>query len=326
VKARSSFAGEVLVARYQKAREASGVKRSTLKTDGTRLALFLAWLAKRRINDLRSVTPEDLRAYQRHLGAYRYRVSKAEHAPSKPLASRSRFDALLHVCLFFRWLVASRALLADPSLTLELGRRARFQPANVLTEEEARRVLAAPDTRTLIGLRDRALLELLYSTGLRRAEAAALDLGDIDLTGGAVFVSRGKGDKSRLVPLGENAAAALRLYIGKARPRFATKPGACALFLASDRCGQTGMRLSGASIELRVELAGRRAGIERPITPHALRHSLATHLLRAGASLRHVQAILGHARIDTTEAYTHLVIEDLAKAHARSHPRGRPKR
>jgi len=222
-----------------------------------------------------------------------------------------------------RWLVSERYLLADSGASLELGVRRRFQPANVLTEEEARRLLAAPDSSTPIGRRDRALLELLYSTGLRRAEVAALDVGDVDFVGGSVFVNRGKGGKSRLVPLGENAAAALRLYVDAVRPRFAMKPGVPALFLAAARNGHSGKRLSAASIRIRIALHAKTAGIERPVTPHALRHSLATHLLRAGADVRHVQAILGHSRIDTTEVYTHLVLGDLARAHARSHPRGR---
>jgi site-specific recombinase XerD len=104
------------------------------------------------------------------------------------------------------------------------------------------------------------------------------------------------------------------------------KPGVAALFLAAERCGNTGNRLSAAAIKDRLPILARKAGIQRSVTPHALRHSLATHLLRAGASRRHAQAILGHARIDTTEAYTHLAVEDLARAHARSHPRGGSRR
>lgn len=319
----TSFTGPALVERYLKAREASGTRPGTLRLQRVLLSAFISWLYGRGVKDLRQVMPEDLRAYQSHLVTYRYRRSKAEGASWKPLASRSRWDAMAAVCHLFRWLVAKRILLADPSATIELGRRKRFQPVNVLTEEEARRLLAAPDTRTLIGLRDRALLELFYSSGLRRAEVSALDITDVDLTGGTVLVRTGKGGKSRLVPLGEKAAQALLLYVEKARPRFSRKPGVTALFLAADRCGNTGSRLAPASIEMRVELAAKKAGIQRPITPHAFRHSLATHLLRAGASLRHVQAILGHARIDTTETYTHLLAEDLARVHANSHPRGR---
>lgn len=162
-------------------------------------------------------------------------------------------------------------------------------------------------------------MELLYSPGLRRAEVAALDLTDVDLAGGVVFVRSGKGGKSCLVPLGDRAADVERRYVEKERPRCS----GAALFVASERSGAAGRRLAPASIEDRVERAAEKARIGRVVTPHAFRHGPATHLLRAGAGLRHVQAILGHARIDTTEAYTHLDLKDLAAAHARSHPRGR---
>lgn len=318
----TSFAGPALLERYLEARQSSGIRPATVRLQRALLAAFLRWLAERGVRDLRHVAPEDVRAYQRHLAMYRYRRSKAEGAPHKQLAQRSRYDALAAVRRFFRWLVEVRLLLADPAASQEPGRRRRFQPANVLTEAEARSLLEAPDTRTPIGLRDRALVELLYSSGLRRAEAAALDLTDVDLTGGTVLVRAGKGGRSRLVPLGENAARVLGLYVERARPGLLRRPGVSALFLAADRCGQTGNRLSTASIRARIALLAQKAGIQRQVTPHALRHSLATHLLRAGAGLRHVQAILGHARIDTTEAYTHLDAGDLARAHARCHPRG----
>lgn len=319
----TSFSGPALLERYLEARQSSGIRPATVRLQRALLGAFLGWLRGRGVADLRHVAPEDVRAYQRHLATYRYRRSKGEGAPRKPLAQRSRYDALAAARRFFRWLVEVRLLLADPAASLEPGRRKRFVPANVLTEAEARSLLEAPDTRTPIGLRDRALLELLYSSGLRRAEAASLDLTDVDLTGGTVLVRAGKGGRSRLVPLGENAARVLGLYVEKARPELLRSPGVSALFLAADRCGQTGNRLSAASIRARVAILAQRAGIERRVTPHALRHSLATHLLRAGASLRHVQAILGHARIDTTEAYTHLDATDLSRAHARSHPRGK---
>jgi integrase/recombinase XerD len=318
----TSFAGPDLVERYLKAREVSGIRPNTLRLQRVFLGAFVAWLFARGVKDLRRAAPENLLAYQRHLAAYRYRRSKAEQAPWKALAQRSRYDAMATVCRLFRWLVSERILIADPSGPIELGKRKHFQPAGVLTEEEARRLLKAPDPRTLVGLRDRGLLELLYSSGLRRAEATALDVTDIDLTGGTVLVRSGKGGKDRFVPLGETAANALRLYVEKVRPEFVRKPGLLALFLAATRCGSTGNRLSAAAIKDRIALHARNAGIERTVTPHALRHSLATHLLRAGADLRHVQAILGHARIDTTEAYTHLVAQDLARVHARCHPRG----
>lgn len=314
------------IERYLQARAARGIRPATLRYQRFFLRCFAEWLIARGIADARYVTPRQIAQYQAHLLAHRYTFSKAPDAPKKALAPRTRYDQLATVCRFFGWLTANRVLLADPTAACALGRRQRFQPRNVLSESEVMALLAAPDLSKPIGLRDRAILELFYSTGLRRAEVAALDLTDVDLTGGTVLVRCGKGGRSRLVPLGETAAEALLAYLRDARPRFLKKPGVTALFLAAERCGQTGQRLSAHQIKSLVQSAGEKAGIPRRVTPHALRHCLATHMLKAGADIRHVQEILGHRRVDTTEAYTHLVISDLANAHARTHPRGKMKR
>jgi integrase/recombinase XerD len=269
------------------------------------------------------VTPQTIAAYQLHLGEYRYQRGKCE---PKELKQRTRVARLSAVCRFFRWLVAKRVLLVDPTAQCIVGDPGPYMPANVLTESEVAAMINGTSPRKLIGMRDRAILELLYSSGLRREELIMLDIGDIDFAAGTVHVRFGKRGKSRIVPLGETAAKALTTYIQVARPQFFEQPGVVALFLAANGNGFAGKRLSGQSIGLIVRAAARRAGIERPVTPHALRHSLATHMLRAGADIRHVQQILGHAAIHATEVYTHLVASDVADAHARSHPRGRRKK
>ena len=160
----------------------------------------------------------------------------------------------------------------------------------------------------------------MYSTAMRIAEAAALDTADLDQTAGTLLIRRGKGGKERVVPMGNTATSVLLDYLQHARLRFvSSKPGVTALFLAAT----TGNRLSKASIREIVREAARKAGIDRRINPHAIRHACATHMLRAGADLRHIQQLLGHSRIDTTEIYTHVDATDLAKVHARTHPRGR---
>jgi site-specific recombinase XerD len=188
-------------------------------------------------------------------------------------------------------------------------------------------LLNAPDPGLLVGIRDRAVLELLYSTGLRRAEIVALDLTDVDLTDCIVIVRSGKGGKDRIVPLGETAAEALVNYLTKARSMFLKHPGVTALLLGR-RNGRHpgGQRLGPGSILDIVKRAALRSEIGKRITPHMFRHSFATHLLRAGADLRHVQEMLGHNRIDTTETYTHLDVTDLSAAHAKAHPRGKERR
>jgi integrase/recombinase XerD len=217
---------------------------------------------------------------------------------------------------FFTWLARRHVVLFNPAATLVLGDRTQPLPKTVLTESEVQALLAAPG-RDAVGLRDRAILETLYSTGLRRAELCALDLYDLDAAGELVRVRQGKGRKDRYVPVGTHALEALRRYIHQARPELAAAPKEAALFVASI----TGRRLNVKTLNLIVRKRAGEAGLEKRVTPHVLRHTCATHLLQGGADLRHVQAILGHASIATTQVYTRVAVEDLAAVHRRSHPR-----
>ncbi len=313
------------ITRYLSALESWGRRPSTMTSYRGALGQLAAWLAEREVADVERVTPDHLRAFSADLARYRYRRSHAQGAPLKALALTTRYNRLDHVRHLFAWLVRDGLTLTDAVAGLPLGRCKRPLPSNVLSEGEAARLLAAPDPTSFLGIRDRAVLELLYSSGLRVAELSALDLTDVDLAAGLVLVRRGKGEKSRVVPLGQRAADSIALYLRQVRPRFLTRPGVTALFVGSQSLGH-GKRLRPGGIQDRIHLAAQTAGIERQVTAHTLRHSLATHLLRAGAGIRHVQEILGHSRIDTTEIYTHVAITDLAAVHARSHPRGRARR
>ena len=279
---------------------------------------FLGWLGGR---DLRTLTAEEMRGYVVELAAYRYRREKAEKAPWRALAPHTQAQRLWIVIELLEWLVERRLLLANPASGIFPKTPPRKLPKRIPTEPEMTRVLAAPNTRTAVGRRDRAILELMYSTGLRVAEVAALDLQDLDLTSGTVHVRRGKGGKARVVPLGDMAVAALLDYLQHSRPGFAEKPGCAALFVANDQSCFAGSRLSTHGIRFIVHRAARNAGIDRPISPHQVRHACATHMLRAGCDLAHIQQLLGHSRIDTTEIYTHVDVSDLADVLARSHPR-----
>lgn len=308
---------------YLTALAARGLRPSTITSNRIALQHLARVLARRGVCDMRHVTRHDIAAFSSDLLDHRYRRSPEQ--PWKPLAPVTRYDRLFFVRQFFAWLVGQRLLVCDPSLGAKPVWPGRGLPRRVLSESELARLLAAPDRATALGLRDRAMLELLYSSGLRIGELAALDLTDVDLTSGILVVRSGKGAKSRLVPFGQSAASALTRYIRDGRPQLLTSPRVAALFIASKAKGR-GRRMWTCSIADRIALAAEAAGIERPVTAHMLRHSFATHLLRAGASVRHVQEMLGHARIDTTEIYTHLAIADVAEAHARSHPRGARRR
>jgi len=184
------------------------------------------------------------------------------------------------------------------------------------------RLIESISIETPVGIRNRAIVETFYSTGLRRDELRMLDITDVAISERLVEVRHGKGGRTRTVPLGATASAAITRYVENVRPKLAVRRDEKALFIWAT-AGKRGSRLSRTQIHRIFAEARAAAGIERRVTPHTLRHSFATHLLRAGADLRHVQELLGHARIDTTEIYTHLTIDDLIAAHGRTHPRGR---
>jgi integrase/recombinase XerD len=213
---------------------------------------------------------------------------------------------------FFRFLVKERALKADPTAFIERPRLGRRLP-KTLSFEEIERLLAAPRADTDRGIRDRAMIHLMYASGLRVSELCGLKLGDLDLQTGLVRAF-GKGGKRRLVPVGEAALDAIGTYLREVRPKRASANPA--LFL-SPRGG--GLTRQGFWKLLKRYAAG--AGITTPLSPHKLRHSFATHLLRGGADLRAVQAMLGHADLSTTEIYTFVTQDHVRAAHGRAHPR-----
>lgn len=216
---------------------------------------------------------------------------------------------------FYRWQVRERQLDSDPSALIEAPRVGRGLP-KALTEAEVERLLAAPDTTTPLGLRDRAMLELMYATGLRVSELVGLAQANLNLERGVVRVM-GKGGKERLVPLGDEAVEWMRRYLSEARPELAGGATPAAVFITARREGMTRQ-----SFWYRVKAHARSADIRKPISPHGLRHSFATHLLNHGADLRVVQLLLGHSDLSTTQIYTHIAREGLKRLHERHHPRG----
>src|SRR5580700_454407 len=219
---------------------------------------------------------------------------------------------------FFRFAVAEGALSADPTLNMESPKARRTLPT-YLRMEDVDRLLNQPDPATPQGLRDRAILEVLYSTGLRVSELVHLKISDMDMRMGCLRCI-GKGDKERLVPVGRRALAAVQTYLGKSRPLLLGKrpAGNAVPWLFINRFGN---RLSRIAIWRLLTAYGRRAGIRARLSPHKLRHSFATHLLERGADLRSVQLMLGHADISTTQIYTHVMQERLKQVYKAHHPR-----
>jgi len=304
---------DALVEAHLAAALALGRARGTVAYRRVYLAQLVAWLHERGIAMATQVTPAVLEEYLVHL---RTHVTDYNRKTPSPLSVKTLAAEASVLRSFFAWLARRRVVLFDPAEALVLGDRTAPLPKTVLTESEVQALLAVP-RRDAVGLRDRAILEMLYSTGLRRAELCALDLYDLDAADELVRVRQGKGRKDRYVPVGTHALEALSRYIHHGRPGLAAVPKEPALFVASI----TGRRLNVKTLNLIVRRHGAAAGIGKRVTPHVLRHTCATHLLQGGADLRHVQAILGHASIATTQVYTRVAVEDLAAVHRRSHPR-----
>ncbi len=279
------------------------------------LLCLLSHLGEKR-RDLGAVTEADLASWARMLSR------QTTHYGRQPtLTTQALYLAVVR--RFFAWLSRQGRILQDPAKELKLPRPDSL-PRVVLTETQARRLVSAPAAVNPrwwaegVEKRDHAILELLYGTGLRLGECARLDVSDLSLLERRLFVRDGKGHRDRVVPVTGRTLVALDSYSRDVRPLFAREPREQALFLS-----WTGARLSPITIRVIVRAKARAAGIGPSVSPHVLRHSCATHLLRGGADLRYVQELLGHRSIETTTRYTRVAIADLAAVIARAHPRER---
>ncbi len=279
---------------------------ATLATRAQSLAVLGAFLAGIGVADAREVTREHVAAFQCWLMARNY----TDHTRRVHLAA---------LRAFFAHLERTDAILVNPCADLVLPRIHTRLPRGVLTREEARRVLATPDVQTRAGLRDKAILEVFYSTGLRLAELARLTIFDVDHRHGFVRVNRGKGGKDRIVPLGATACECVREYLAQARAGWSqANKDDRALWLGS--IAPHGP-IQAQAIQVMVRRYGQAAGVR--VTPHLWRHTCATHLVSNGASLAAVQRLLGHASLATTQLYTRVTIAEVKATHQRAHPRSR---
>ncbi|MEM7540905.1 MAG: site-specific tyrosine recombinase XerD [Pseudomonadota bacterium] len=252
------------------------------------------------ISPLATVTEQDLYGYL---------------AARENLSARSKARRLSAIRRFFRYLQRESIVSVDPSLNLPSPKLGRELPRS-LSESDVERLLAAPDVGEVIGMRDRTMLEVLYATGLRVSELVNLDVSEVNLQQGVVRVL-GKGGKERLVPFGEEAAHWVRAFFNDARPELIKGRVNSAVFPTL-----RGKAMTRQAFWYLIKKYARRAGIEKPLAPHTLRHAFATHLLNHGADLRVVQMLLGHSDISTTQIYTHVATERLKSLHQIHHPRG----
>jgi integrase/recombinase XerD len=280
----------------------------TLDGSSKYLHYFCVWCEARGVTRAEEVTRPILERYQKHL--YMHRKTSGEALTWRGQAQRVH---AIQGC--FRWLVREGLLLWNPASDLLLPRAEKRLPKAILTEKEVERVLLAIDVSTPEGLCERAMLELLYASGLRRSELVGLRLDDMDRDQSTVWVRQGKGKKDRVVPIGERASHWLQRYSAEGRPQLACAASERTLFLSSVG---TGVRADGLTTRVRQLLNA--AGVEKPGSCHLFRHTMATLMLEGGADVRFVQEMLGHASLESTQIYTHVSVKKLSEVHARTHP------
>jgi integrase/recombinase XerD len=291
-----------------------GLSERTVRARRFNANLFITFCGERSITEAKDVTRSVVERYQHHVFAHKT-------VEGAPLSFRSQCELLLAVKAFFRWASEDHVVLFDPAASMRLPKRERRLPRFVLTHAEAERVLAVPDLATSLGVRNRAILEVLYSTGIRRAELLHLVIEDLDAARGTLFVREGKGRKDRVVPIGERAIAWVKKYIDDVREAHAPDEAQRALFVTID-----GDPLSGNRLSELVKRTIDASGVEKHGSCHMFRHTAATLMLEGGADIRYIQAMLGHELLSTTEIYTKVAIRKLQEVHAETHPSAKMER
>ena len=279
-----------------------GLSKNTIEAYSHGLNRFLNYLRRKGMEEVREISKLDIREFLLFL-------------KKKGLSSKTLARNLVSIRVFLRFLTEESILSANPAEEIESPKTAKTLP-EILSLEEVETLLEQPDTQIPQGMRDRAMLEMLYATGMRVSELTQLQVNHVHLEAGYVLIY-GKGSKERIVPIGNEAMKWARRYMGETRERLLKKRESPFLFV-----NRSGKPMSRQYFWKSIKAYGRRAGIRKRITPHLLRHSFASHLLEGGADLRSVQLMLGHVDISTTQIYTHVTGERLKKIHQRYHPRG----
>ena len=278
-----------------------GLAENTLSSYRGDLAKYIKYLTQNNIDSFGKTNRSNVTNFMLYL-------------KEKGLNSNSIARALIAIKVLYRFLVNERYLKDDITSVISLPKLWRKLP-EVLSSDEVERLLTSPNLRTKLGIRDKAVLELMYATGMRVSEIASLKLNDLNLDMGFVKCT-GKGQKERIIPLGTYASRALMRYLNRARPKFLKQKDENSLFLS-----RLGKKISRQTFWKTIKHYTKKSKIKKEIAPHTLRHSFATHLLERGADLRTVQEMLGHSDISTTQIYTHINKERLKQIHRKYHPR-----
>jgi len=299
---------EIMMRDYLQALAIQNYSEQTIGNREFLLRQFIQWCRERGIADPVEVTRPILERYQRYLFLYRKKNGE-------PMSFRSQHSRLVPLRMWFRWMTRRNHLLHNPASELELPRLGQPLPRNILSASEVEQILQLCDVADSIGLRDRAVIEVLYSTGIRRGEIVALKLYDLSLDRGVVLVRQGKGKKDRYVPIGERAIAWLEKYIREARPQLAIEPDDMTVFLTAQ--GEP-FCLDHMTSNVKARIDAAKLG--KTGACHLFRHTMATLMHENGADIRFIQEILGHVKLETTQIYTHVAIRTLQQVHAATHP------
>lgn len=287
---------------------AAGFSEHTMASRRAAVLRFIIWCDERAITAPTQITRPVLERYQRTLHQYR----KSNGAPLSVIAQLGLLNALT---AWFRWMVRSHHLLHNPAADLELPKKPKALPKTILSVAQVETILNQADPSTLLGLRNRAVMEVFYSCGIRRMELKGLKLYDLDTERGTLMIRQGKGRKDRFIPIGQRACAWVDKYLVQVRPEIVAGYDDQTLFL--DDFGQPmSARYLGDLMRRHVEAAG----ITTPGACHVFRHAMATHMLENGADIRFIQAMLGHANLETTQIYTQVSMTKLKEIHEATHP------
>jgi integrase/recombinase XerD len=298
---------------FEKYMGIKGYSAGTKQAYASHLVRFFEWLEGKGIRDVRRVGKDLLRAYLLHLSELRIE--------DKPLGWGTVCVRVRSVKRFFEYLEATQRILVNPAEVIQEPKRKTRLPKFVLSEEQVEKFLGSCDLSTPAGIRSRAILEVFYSTGIRLGELLALRVEDINLDEELLRVNEGKGAKDRVVPLGKQAAVFLKSYLSEIRPKLVRK-GADEGHLWMSLYGTP---LSVPSVQMVVKVAAKKAGIERLVSPHTLRHTFATHMVKNGADIILVSQLLGHSDLRSTQIYVKVAGVDVKKSHEDTHPREKDK-
>lgn len=283
--------------------------QATVKNRRVYLGYFFDWCEDRDLREPQEITRPIIERYQRYLFHYR------KKRDGKSLSVRAQHSRLVAVRAYFKWLARKHHVLYNPAADIDMPKLGHRLPKDVLNVSETEQILAVPNLSTAFGVRDRAILEVFYSTGMRRAELMRLGIYDLDYERGTVFIRHGKGNKDRIIPIGDRAVRWINKYVFDVRPKLVVPPDDGVLFITDNGDPFTPGRLT-QMVRDYVDAGG----VGKRGSCHLFRHTMATLMLEGGADIRFIQQMLGHAKLETTQIYTQVSIRQLKEIHTATHP------